>query len=207
VSDSRFAAQMDKRFGIAFAKLLAKVGPRECLIRDQHCSGPVIKAHSDQSSGILDSLVRDGHIYMIRPEGISGFSFELVGKNKATTFTGFCNHHDSTLFAPIDYDEKRTLDPSDLDQAVLFSLRSVAREYWLKLRNFEAFSKIRDLASRRDIEVLKQTMNIDDFHARQLVDNLGFIRAFLHGTKCSVNRFRRMFYSLFRLFRQVRSKD
>jgi hypothetical protein len=141
---------------------------------------------------------------MIRCNRADDFRFELVGRNKATTFTGFCHRHDSTLFAPIDFNGGRVFDPMNVEQAVIFSLRSVAREYWLKLRNLQAYSMIHDHAANGDVEGLKRIMNIDNQDASQLIDDLGSIRAFLNGTKCSTNRLGRTFGSL---LTQVRRKD
>ncbi len=52
-------------------------------------------------------------------------SFEDVGRNQATTFTGFCSEHDSAIFRPIEIDAFRPRDPEHL---FLVAYRAVARE-------------------------------------------------------------------------------
>jgi hypothetical protein len=51
--------------------------------------------------------------------------FESVGRNDASTFTGFCGHHDTSLFLAID---TKPLDLDDLEQLFLLAYRSVTRE-------------------------------------------------------------------------------
>jgi hypothetical protein len=59
-----------------------------------------------QNARILDSLEVDGHLIALEVniDAQSGpqLTFERVGRNRATTFTGLCAEHDSALFAPID---------------------------------------------------------------------------------------------------------
>lgn len=70
------------------------------------CEQPAIRAHSVQNARILDSLEVDGHLIALEVniDAQSGpqLTFERVGRNRATTFTGLCAEHDSALFAPID---------------------------------------------------------------------------------------------------------
>lgn len=52
----------------------------------------------------------------------------LVGVNKASTFSGFCSHHDSALFAPIETSPLRVCD----EHAFLLALRAVSYELYAK---------------------------------------------------------------------------
>jgi len=52
-------------------------------------------------------------------------SFDDVGRNRATTFSGFCAEHDSSIFEAIDADPFNPADPQHL---FLVAYRAVARE-------------------------------------------------------------------------------
>ena len=76
----------------------------KCLIAG--CQEPAIRAHSVQNARVLDLLAVDNHVYApeVEVDPVHGpyVSIERIGRNKATTFTGVCSQHDSTLFQPID---------------------------------------------------------------------------------------------------------
>lgn len=70
------------------------------------CEAQAIRSHSVQNSRVLDLLVRDGHVKALgkRIDKMTGpvIQFEDVGRNEATTFTGFCAEHDAKIFAAIE---------------------------------------------------------------------------------------------------------
>ncbi|PAF31092.1 hypothetical protein [Paenibacillus sp. 7516] len=55
------------------------------------------------------------------------FKLHEVGKGKASTFTGFCNKHDSKIFRPI---ESYVYKISDTEQNFLFAYRAFALGYY-----------------------------------------------------------------------------
>ncbi len=101
----------------------------ECLEKNQECTPGVIKSHSIQNRRVLELLVDAGHVHMIQPSS-SGVRFEKVGRNKATTFTGYCGFHDNSIFAPIDFGDDRIFDIENNAQLSLLTLRAIAKEYW-----------------------------------------------------------------------------
>lgn len=52
-------------------------------------------------------------------------TFEKVGRNNASTFTGLCGNHDADIFRPID---TKPLSVDDKEQLFLIAYRSVTRE-------------------------------------------------------------------------------
>jgi len=74
-----------------------------CLFPGMACKAQAIRSHSVQNSRVLDLLVRDGHVKALgkRIDNKAGpvIRFEDVGRNEATTFTGFCAKHDAAAFA------------------------------------------------------------------------------------------------------------
>jgi hypothetical protein len=76
----------------------------------------------------MDLLAEDGHVIVPRLSvGKAGpeIKFASVGRNQATTFTGFCGVHDAELFRALD---TKPFDPSDKDQLFRLAYRSVSRE-------------------------------------------------------------------------------
>lgn len=114
-------------------RLFQKFQSRLCVINDSSCSEKVIAAHTVQNKRVLDVLANDdGEVIMVQPELDEPARFALVGQNQATTFTGFCSHHDSTIFKPIDFSPQSGFTPKNKEQEVLFMFRALAMEYWKK---------------------------------------------------------------------------
>jgi hypothetical protein len=118
-----------------------------CLAPGMNCARTAIQAHSVQNSRIRDLLAHNGHVKRMslnfsrdkRPE----IRLDDVGRNQATTFTGFCSQHDSEIFAPI---ETRPFRPTDQQQLFLFAYRAVARELHVLM---EAAIKIQAAYTKR----------------------------------------------------------
>ncbi|GAH17669.1 unnamed protein product, partial [marine sediment metagenome] len=124
-----------KEFQIEFNKLLSnlfkKCRFKGCVFPDKsNCSKKPIKAHSIQKNKILKHISINGKV-------ISGDiqktlftqEFEEVGINSASTFFGFCNYHDTSIFSEIenqDYIESQ-------EQNFLYAYRACALEYVKKI--------------------------------------------------------------------------
>jgi hypothetical protein len=100
-----------------------------CLAPEMSCNEAAIRAHSVQNSLVLDLLVRNGHVKAprIKIDSVRGpiISIEDIGRNQATTFTGFCSPHDSTIFRPLD---SRAFDHRDPNHRFLAAYRAVSRK-------------------------------------------------------------------------------
>ncbi len=70
--------------------------------------GKIVRAHSIPKAGSLARIAEKGHVlaYVTSLENLrrnDGRLWpELVGVNRATTFTGFCASHDNKLFEPVE---------------------------------------------------------------------------------------------------------
>jgi len=99
------------------------------------CSGRIVKAHTVSKSSSLKQIARNGHVYAFKPslksistkEGL--IVPELLGINKASTFTGFCSFHDKILFSEIE-DKKFN---ATSEQVFLVGYRSLSKEYFNKM--------------------------------------------------------------------------
>lgn len=128
------------------------------------CNGSIIDSHTVSRSGSLGAIVRDGHVYSY---ALSIQSLEqtggrvlpkLVGWRVASTFPGFCKHHDKQLFAPLE-DQPFT---GTAEQCFLLGYRAVARELYTKQNSFNQAKLRSALASSTRDASLK--MMIDDFN-------------------------------------------
>ncbi len=106
-----------------------------CLWPTMDCKNKSCRAHSIQNQGVLETLSEKGHVIMFKGrislETGPAIDFEPISRNKATTFTGLCNPHDTYLFAPID---KNEIDVTNSEHLFLLAYRSVFREYHAKLK-------------------------------------------------------------------------
>jgi hypothetical protein len=123
-------------------KLMKKSQIKQCLHPNTNaCSGPIVNAHSIQNNGILNTLSVKNHVLMfksnITDEGAVP-SITEVGKNKATTFLGFCNFHDTNTFLPIE----NVPYTKTLEQNFLFAYRAYAFEAHKKLEQLSRFQNM-----------------------------------------------------------------
>ena len=100
----------------------------KCLEPQMSCQKKAIRAHSIQNAKTLDLLVTSGHVIAFRPRFSAhgpAIDFERVGRNEASTFTGFCSEHDREIFAPID---NNPLDTTNREHLFLLAYRAVTFE-------------------------------------------------------------------------------
>ncbi|MBN4054205.1 hypothetical protein JYT87_00685 [Nitrospira defluvii] len=168
---------------------------QKCLAFGENCPSSVIQAHSIQGSFIIDRLAQDGHVYMFSLD-YSGGGLSLVGRNRASTFTGFCQNHDSTLFREVDFDGKRNFNLDSKRQICLLSLRAVAREYWLKLNTYKMTHHLMKIAAERDLEAARTLLNFPSLDEKLLMNGKNYYKWFLTGTKESTARLERIYSSL-----------
>ncbi len=100
----------------------------KCLEPTFTCSQDAIEAHSVQRKGALSLIAVDGHVYQLQGRITGdelGASLKKVGLRRASTFSGFCNAHDTDIFRPID---TKPLSAGDPEQLFLLAYRSVTKE-------------------------------------------------------------------------------
>lgn len=118
---------MDNQIINEFFNIL-KLNANLCLYPGMSCMENAIKAHSIQNSKTFDLLSINGHLIglKIKPNNLRPeISFDKVGRNKASTFEGFCSKHDKELFESID---DSVFDINNSKQLFLLAYRSVAKE-------------------------------------------------------------------------------
>lgn len=115
----------------------------QCYEPKEICASTAINAHSIQKKSVLDRLSENGHVIMpkmlLQGSKPSSIRFDLVGCNKATTFTGLCDKHDNEIFKSIDDFE---FDLNNSEQLFLLAYRSVLREYHVVRQNAVRFQSV-----------------------------------------------------------------
>lgn len=143
----------DKRepFSIEDAHTASKklTAQKKCSVSDKEkikCSNKIVRAHTLSKSSCLGDIAENGHVMGIK-HGIGktgqkkrGLSFDKIGVNKASTFTGYCSYHDKVLFSPLE-DRAFSLE---LVQLSLLALRPIARELYAKESSVEFTKTIRE---------------------------------------------------------------
>ena len=136
-------------------------GKRYCIFPDtSKCKGHIVKAHTIQRNGSLTKIARDGHLYRItfplsnlnNPE--AEMVAELEGIRKISTFTGFCQHHDTEIFKPV---ENKPFTSTN-EQCLLLAFRIIAKELYLKR------------AAKENSEMLWRLIKEGDVGAQQSVE-------------------------------------
>jgi hypothetical protein len=99
------------------------------------CSRKIARAHTIQRAKGLARIARDGHVYCMTPRSLETIERnsgrvgpELVGINKASTFTGFCTKHDSALFRSFEHGRLARCK----EHAFLLGYRAICRELYNK---------------------------------------------------------------------------
>jgi hypothetical protein len=126
---------------------------------DSTCSGGIVKAHSVQGM-LLRKIARDGHVYsgtasMANLEKHPGhITHELTGVNLASTFTGFCNLHDTKVFAAIENSGFTT----GQEQCFLLAYRAICREVFVKRAAVENAEWLVQNVPARNLEFAKHNL-------------------------------------------------
>ncbi|OUS76589.1 hypothetical protein B1748_10845 [Paenibacillus sp. MY03] len=148
---------------------------KQCLHPDGvSCSEKIIGAHSIQNNKLLKRLSSNGDVYMPCPKADNPFAaMTKWGRKEATVFTGFCGHHDKTVFQPI---EDGLFDKSEL-HVFLYTYRCFAVEYHKKQEvvNMQKsiFKRKPSILGMPDNPFGGMEMAIDDFQpVKQAFDNV-----------------------------------
>lgn len=99
-----------------------------CFANDDQCRGKIKSAHSIQNNRVLSRISEDGHVYTIdfTVENSRGTpEFKKISRNKASTFFGFCDYHDTEIFKPIEVSSYHNTE----EQNFLFAYRGFCIGY------------------------------------------------------------------------------
>lgn len=101
---------MEDKLKDIFASAIKKSNKLQfpCFIKD--CKNIAINSHSQSLSNALINISTDGHLVaprldffqIIKSNSNINSCFPKIGVNKASTFKGFCRHHDQEYFKTVD---------------------------------------------------------------------------------------------------------
>lgn len=120
----------------------------KCSVPDDlkhECERRIVKAHTLSKSNSLKEIAKDGHVLETR-KSLDAFerhngvlSFDKIGINKASTFTGFCSYHDKMLFSCIEDEEFI----ANNKQCTMLAYRPLMREFYVKEANLKVLEASR----------------------------------------------------------------
>jgi hypothetical protein len=156
-----------------------------CFHKNQDCSSKLIRAHSIQNNRILTKLAHNGEVLFFDFDSYDEpDTIELIrtGRKKATTFLGFCGHHDTTIFAPI---ENNSYQPGNKQQEFLFAYRALAMEHYKKHKIASAFGKFKAIVESGDMAKIQEIFGDGGMHSHEDAINSGkqHLFPFLMGTQ------------------------
>ncbi|MCX6902507.1 MAG: hypothetical protein NTW03_03295, partial [Verrucomicrobia bacterium] len=108
-----------------------------CLLEDTgECGQKIVRAHSVQKS-VFKGHAKNRHIYQFEVftgsrDAENRLWPDLIGINEATTFTGFCERHDSRIFSAIDNSPFQNTP----EQKFLHHYRAFAQAYYNRAYKF-----------------------------------------------------------------------
>ena len=148
--------------GIMHKQLNGFYSKKYCSVPDSMksaCSGKIIGAHSISKSASLKEIAHNGHVLTTFKHSTNFKNFKdafditptKVGIQKASTFTGFCAHHDKHLFQPVEDD---TFTISDFN-CFLIAYRAISRELFVKERSSDRLDLIKELDRGNSLEQQK----------------------------------------------------
>jgi len=156
---------------------------KQCLYPNapEGCNGKIVRAHTVRRRADLGAIARDGHVYsgradlstLIRTGG--RVEATLIGINEASTFLGFCAHHDQTTFAPLE------LQPfaATQQQCFLLTYRNLCRELYVKAAQHDSTNLWRDSDRGKAIQTqvaIQHLISTMQAAMRESLSNLRFLK-------------------------------
>ena len=140
--------EMKKQFNQMMRKIRSEANIKDCFHpKKDECVMPIKSAHSLQRQGSLRFLEKDnaGNKYLyIHTERHHNsehdfFDLKMTGRKSATTFDGFCSHHDTELFKAIE-NEPEITDINNDEHCFLHSYRSFAISAHRKFEEWKLYN-------------------------------------------------------------------
>ena len=136
---------------------LRKGFPELCLLKGNgSCGQKIVQAHSIQKA-LFKKHAKNGHIYLFevftgKRDDENRLWPELMGINEATTFSGFCDLHDSLTFAAIE----NSPFLNTIEHKFLYHYRAFAQTYYGRAHKFRVIeSAFKELATQHSVTQLK----------------------------------------------------
>lgn len=128
------------------------------------CSDKIVRAHTIQRGSSLSRIAENGHVLgfstdaRVLEQNDGRVGVRRIGINQASTFMGFCSHHDNATFSPV---EDRPFIAND-EQCFLLGYRAMCRELYQKITVLDAMDYMRTLDRGRPVEEQVRLQSILD---------------------------------------------
>ena len=131
-----------------------------CMAPHPDHEGSVISAHTLSVEAMLRRIAVDSHVYVAaQAKRMARDSFPIEvqrkGLREVTVFNGFCQKHDRDLFACLELEPFRFRR----QQSFMLAYRAVARECYLKRKQYESLPSPEDYAA---IHGIKEQLEFSD---------------------------------------------
>lgn len=152
-----------QRINAILQKKMQDTDFKVCMYPNKNaCKLPIKNAHTLQNNGVLSIIAENDHVMItdILNKVRNGSIIKRISKNKATTFYGFCEYHDSTLFKDIELREYSKTNK----QNFLYAYRMIAQEYHKKQRVFTSLqNSVKDNPS-----ILRHSFVVENYRMANL---------------------------------------
>lgn len=150
---------MDKKF----IRILNQIDKYQPIISNtclwDNCQSGAISSHS-HSEKYLRNIATSNTIYGLTKSAVyhtKGNFFKRFGVQQASTFSGFCQTHDSQLFSPI---ETCSLISNNSENAFLLFMRSIFFEYHQKILVKKRMIRFKKLCDEKKIPLNEELSDI-----------------------------------------------
>jgi len=174
--------------------------PKKCFhasVDKASCHGKIIESHTVSKSGSLKRIAPDSFVFHFKPDINALFKnnvklvLQTTGIGQASTFPGFCGHHDKELFSPI---EDRQFETNHYN-CMLLGYRALTKEIYAKEMSKSLNSKQRVMDRGADAitqvaiqQFLSHMLEQTDLALRDLQSIKGnYDQAFVSGDYSSVH--------------------
>ncbi|KAA0676150.1 zinc chelation protein SecC [Azospirillum brasilense] len=144
-------------FGAQMHSLRAEMAKGYCShpdASDEFCGEKIIRAHTVQKRVGLAAIAENGHVISVK-NGVDDIEKNngriipvSVGVNNASTFPGFCNHHDTSMFRSIEVGAP----DFNAEVAFLLSFRALSYELFAKRAFVRSIELQRELDKGKPID-------------------------------------------------------
>ncbi|NTU49730.1 MAG: hypothetical protein HGA87_02340 [Desulfobulbaceae bacterium] len=141
IHNPKAAAELIDRFRKRFKS-------KVCMAPHTDHEGPIISAHTLSVEAMLRHVAVDAHVYVAsQAKRIERDTFPIEvqrrGLRDVTIFNGFCQKHDRELFACLETEPFRFYK----QQNFMLAYRAVARECYLKRKQYESLPTLQEFAN------------------------------------------------------------
>ena len=136
------------------------------------CSGKIVRAHTVQRRGGIAAIAENGHVVSAksaaqdRLKNHGAFVPRKVGARSASTFMGFCDKHDNSMFQPVE----QTSVPLTPQSCFLLGFRALSYELLAKRAELRSMEIMRELDSGKPFEFQcqwQQEMYLREYGAKR----------------------------------------